>query len=85
MKQEPLRMCIVDRKMYKKSELYRLILQDDNIVIDRTQKQGGRGIWIQKNANIITQAQKKRVLNRVLHREVPNEIYEELLSDVGQQ
>ena len=76
----PLRMCVVTREMLPKAQLIRLIKTEDGLMIDKTLKMQGRGFWISKKKEVIELAKKKKVLNKVLHKEVREEFYN-LLED----
>ena len=71
-------MCVVCRKLQPKTQLIRLALQDNQIVIDTTQKLPGRGVWIDKNSECITNLQKRKVLNRIFKREIDATFYQRL-------
>lgn len=77
-KKIPERMCVVCRKLQPKTQLIRLALQDNQIVIDTTQKLPGRGVWIDKNSECITNLQKRKVLNRIFKREIDATFYQRL-------
>lgn len=75
----PTRMCIVCMQMKPKNELIRLIKkQNGKIVIDYSQKMGGRGVWVDKSNECISQLKKRKSLERKFHSVISDEIYEEL-------
>lgn len=75
----PTRMCIVCMQMKPKSELIRLTKDlKGHIIIDYTQKRGGRGVWIDKSKECIDLLKKRKSLEKKFRSPIPNEIFEEL-------
>ena len=75
----PTRMCIVCMQMKPKSELLRLIKQPDgSIIIDRKQKLGGRGVWIDKSHECVDLLKKKKALERKFKCLIPQNLFEEI-------
>jgi len=72
----PMRACILCRESFKKSELLRIVKSNDEIKIDKTQKQNGRGAYICSNCISSDELLKKRVLDRAFKQKVPDEVYE---------
>ena len=73
-----LRQCIVCRAMKERSELIRIVKNEDGIFVDSDGKAGGRGAWI-CNADACKELfVKKRALDRPFHCRVPEERYAEL-------
>lgn len=79
----PQRMCVGCRSMRDKPELVRVFVDGDELKIDETQKMSGRGTYICKNSECILAAQKKKALQRQLKRQVPEELYKELIAYVS--
>lgn len=79
----PQRMCVGCREMKNKPELMRIVASGDEIKIDETHKMNGRGTYICKNIECILAVQKKKVLQRQLKRQVPEELYKELIAYVS--
>lgn len=80
-KKIPLRKCVVTNEQHPKMEMFRIVRTPDaEVVIDTTGKVRGHGAYICKKKSAITLAQKKKILNRHLEVEVPDHIFEELLS-----
>lgn len=71
-----MRACILCRENFNKSELLRIVKYGDEIKIDKTQKQNGRGAYICSNCIASENLLKKRVLDRAFKQKVPDEIYE---------
>lgn len=82
MKKIPMRMCILTKEKLPKKELIRIVKFNDTISVDLTGKQNGKGCYLKKDAEVIKQAQKKKILNSVFETEVSDEIYEELLKSI---
>ena len=74
----PLRMCVVCRQQFPKSELIRLVKQDGKIIIDKNNKIQCRGAWVCKSSDCISKLKKSKSLNRAFKCEVPNEVYEQI-------
>lgn len=77
----PERMCVGCRSMKPKHELIRIVISPDNgtLVIDEKQKILSRGAYVCKDEKCILTAKKKKAFNRICKKEVPEEIYNELL------
>ena len=69
--------------MRDKPELVRVFADGDELKIDETHKMSGRGTYICKNSECILAAQKKKALQRQLKRQVPEELYKELIAYVS--
>ena len=76
--QEPLRMCVVTRKMLPKSDLIRIVVTSQGIIIDKTKKMDGRGYWISNDIDVIRQARRKHILDKVLRHKVEDSLYTDL-------
>ena len=75
----PTRMCVVCMQMKPKADLIRLVKDSKgNIIIDYSQKMGGRGVWVDKCPECIQLLKKHKCLERKFQSNVPNEIFEEL-------
>ena len=79
MKKVPLRMCVVTRNREDKRNLLRIVKdQENNVFIDVTGKQNGKGAYITKSKEVLEMAKKNKALDRALECEVPESIYEEI-------
>ncbi len=79
-KKIPTRMCVVTREKFPKQELIRVVrTPENNIIIDPTGKQNGRGAYLKKDIAVIQKAQKSKILENILEVTIPDTIYEELL------
>lgn len=80
-KKVPLRKCIVTNEQYPKMEMFRIVrTPEGNVVVDLTGKVRGHGAYVSKKKAVIDTAKKKKILDRHLEVQVPEEIYEELLN-----
>lgn len=79
MKKIPLRTCTVTKEKLPKQELIRVVrTPEGKIEIDLTGRLNGHGAYLKKDLSVIELAKKKKILNRVLETEVPDEIFEQL-------
>ncbi len=79
MKKIPMRMCVVTREKMPKKDLIRIVNTEEGIIIDKTGKINGHGVYIQNKQEVIKKARDKRVIHHALGVEVPDEVFEELL------
>lgn len=82
MKKIPMRMCVVTREKLPKYELARIVKSDDAIIVDDTGKLNGHGCYIKLDELVIMEAKKKKILDRVLDAQVPDEVYDTLISKI---
>ncbi len=76
----PMRRCIISKEQLPKYELIRIVrTPEKQVIIDPNGKHNGRGAYLKKDANIIKQALKSKVLEKHLEVKIPDEIYEQLL------
>ncbi len=80
MKKLPQRTCIACNQKKDKKELIRIVINKENeIKIDRTGKQNGRGTYICNNMGCLEKALKAKKIQRALKTQsVPEEIFENL-------
>ncbi len=78
-KKIPLRKCIGCNDMKDKKSLIRIIkTPEDDIILDDTGKQNGRGAYICKNSDCLKQAIKTKGLDRSFKMNISKEIYDRL-------
>lgn len=83
-KKVPLRKCVVTLEQHPKSEMFRIVrTPEGDVVVDNTGKARGRGAYVVKKKSAIVQAQKKKVLSKHLEVEIPNSLFDTLLSMLG--
>lgn len=79
----PLRKCTGCQEMKNKKELIRIVRnQEGEISLDFTGKKPGRGAYICLNEECLEKAQKSKGLERSFKTAIPDEIYEELKSEL---
>ena len=85
MKKVPERTCVITKEKLPKSELVRVVRTPDlNVIIDNTGRANGRGAYLKKDKEVFEKAKKTKALNRHLEVEVPDSIFEELESLIGE-
>ena len=84
MNKKPLvfRTCILSRKTLLKSEMFRLVKQNGKIYFDFNQNMFGRGYYISKDKELIKKSKDKHSLSKILRLDVPEELYNELLTKI---
>lgn len=84
MKKMPLRTCMGCNTKKPKKELIRIVKdKQNNISIDKTGKQDGRGAYICDDVKCLEKVIKTKRLERVLEVQISEEIYENLRGVVG--
>lgn len=84
MKKIPLRTCMGCNEKKPKKELIRIVKdKQNNISIDKTGKQDGRGAYICDDVKCLEKVIKTKRLERVLEVQISEEIYENLRGVVG--
>ena len=79
MKKIPQRMCIVTHEKTDKKNLLRIVKdQEGNISVDETGKKNGKGAYITKDLNVLNDAKKRRVLEKVFETSNLDNIYDEI-------
>lgn len=79
----PQRQCIGCEEMKNKKELIRVIkTPEDQIIIDATGKQNGRGAYICNSIDCFEKTRKNKGLERSLKSKIPEEIYEKLAKEL---
>ena len=78
-KKIPMRSCVVSREKLPKQELIRIVKNKDNeVFVDTTGKQNGRGIYIKKDLEILEKAKKSKIMDKLLECVIEESIYKEL-------
>ena len=81
MKKIPQRMCVVTKEKTDKRNLLRIVKTKDNqILVDLTGKQTGKGAYITKSKEVLEKAKKNKALDKALEITIPDSIYEEIES-----
>ena len=81
-KKVPLRKCVSCNERKEKKELIRIVISDGIPIIDKTQKQNGRGAYLCRDEKCILNAQKRKVLDRSLEIKTNDELYELLIKEL---
>ncbi|WP_100403035.1 RNase P modulator RnpM [Bacillus sp. FJAT-42315] len=85
-KKVPLRKCVATGEMKSKKEMVRIVRsKEGDVSVDLTGKKSGRGAYLSKDKEAIELAKKRGILSRHLSAEVPDAIFEELLSLVEKE
>lgn len=80
----PLRKCALCGRQTVKSELIRIVrTPEGDVVLDRTGKKNGRGVYMCHSAECLKKAKKSGRLASSLACAIPDEIYEELAAEVA--
>ena len=85
-KKVPMRTCIACRQEKPKRELIRVVKFNDQISLDLTGKQNGRGAYVCNDKNCIQNLKKKKLLNRAFSCNVDDAVYDKIMEDfIGKQ
>lgn len=69
--------------MKPKTELVRVIkTPEGDILLDKTGKKNGRGAYICLNPDCMAQAKKTKALERSLHIEIPEDVYQAIAEEM---
>lgn len=81
MKKIPQRMCVVTKEKTDKRNLLRIVKTKDNqILVDLTGKQNGKGAYITKSKEVLEKAKKTKALDKALEITIPDSMYDEIES-----
>jgi len=81
----PMRKCIGCQEMKSKKEMIRILKTESNdIVLDTTGKQNGRGAYLCFSKDCLEKAVKNKGLERSLKRAVPTEVYDQLKKELDE-
>lgn len=79
MKKIPMRRCVATGEQCPKKELLRIVkTPQGDVVIDPSGKMNGRGAYLKKDKEAFAVAQKKRVLQKALECELPDDFFDQL-------
>ena len=66
-KKIPMRTCVVTKEKCMKKDLIRVVRDNlGNVTVDLTGKANGRGAYLKKNLEVVSQARKTKILERYL-------------------
>ena len=84
MKKVPVRQCVGCREMIPKKDLLRVIrTPEEEVVLDTTGKQNGRGAYLCRSAECFAKARKTKGLERSLKVSIPDEVYDKLEKEMN--
>ena len=84
MKKIPMRTCIVTKEKCEKRDLLRIVrTPEKEIIIDESGKANGRGAYLKKDKDVISNAKRTKVLEKTLEVSIPDNIYEEMLEKIN--
>lgn len=76
-----MRTCVVTKEVRPKKDLIRVVATKEGVVsVDTKGKANGRGAYLILSKEVIILAQKSKALDKKLEAQVPDNIYQELLS-----
>lgn len=79
----PMRKCVVTQERFEKKALMRIVrTPEGNVIYDKTGKANGRGVYLSRSKAVIEKARRTNVLKKHLEIEVPESVYEDLISDL---
>ena len=78
-KKIPLRTCVITREKCEKKDLIRVVKNNkDEVMVDITGKQNGRGAYIKKDLEVLNKAIKTKAFEKHLDCKIDDKIYEEI-------
>lgn len=84
-KKIPLRQCVGCSERKAKGELLRVVrTPEGEIVLDKTGRKNGRGVYLCSNVKCFNKARRSGRLATHLECEIPEEIYEALENEIAQ-
>lgn len=76
----PMRTCVITHEKLPKKELIRIVRNKENqVFVDETGKQNGKGVYLKLEESVVEKARKGKVLNKYLETEVSDNIYDDVL------
>ena len=85
MKKIPMRKCVVTQQHFPKKELIRVVRTPENeVVVDLTGRQNGRGAYLKLDSEVLEKARKTKVLERHLECKVEDGVYDQLAALIQQ-
>ena len=81
----PQRKCIVTNELKPKKEMIRIVRnKEGEVFIDPTGKQNGRGAYISIDKEVLEEAEKNNVLEKVFKVKIDPSLYAELKEIIGE-
>mgnify|MGYP004555843975 FL=1 len=76
----PMRTCVITHEKLPKKELIRIVRNKENeVFVDETGKQNGKGVYLKLEESVVEKARKGKVLNKYLETDVNDKIYDDVL------
>lgn len=79
------RQCVITREKLLKDDLFRVIKNGKQIVLDENHNLGGHGYYVKKDIKVIEIARKKNVFAKLLHVNVDDDFYLSLIDMVKEK
>lgn len=74
----PMRMCVVTREKWPKSQLIRVVRTENGVIVDPSGKVNGKGAYLKKDKEVFLKARSSKILNRQLETTVPDKVFDDL-------
>lgn len=79
-KKIPMRSCVLTHEKLPKKELIRIVRNKENeVFVDETGKQNGKGVYLKLDETVVEKARKGKILNKYLETDVDDKIYDDVL------
>ena len=79
MKKIPMRRCLATNESFPKKELLRIVrTPEGEVKVDLSGKLNGKGAYLSRSAEALAIARERKVLNRALETDIPDEVYDEI-------
>ncbi len=79
MKKTPMRRCLATGESFPKKDLLRIVrTPEGEVKVDETGKLNGKGAYISRSMKALEIARSKKVFDRALEIDVPDEVYQEI-------
>lgn len=86
MRKMPERTCVITKEKTLKKDLLRVVRNNEGIVsVDLTGKANGRGAYLKKDLDVINKARQTKALDRILEVEIPESIYDEMITIIEEE
>lgn len=75
----PLRTCVVTKEKLEKKDLIRVVKNNNGeVFVDLTGKANGRGAYIKKDINVLSDAKRTKALEKHLETSISEEVYKNI-------
>ncbi|HIS17398.1 MAG TPA: YlxR family protein [Candidatus Coprovivens excrementavium] len=86
MRKMPERTCVITKEKTLKKDLLRVVRnKEGNVSVDLTGKANGRGAYLKKDLDVINKARQTKALDRILEVEIPESIYDEMITIIEEE